>query len=244
MGILKAATNVRYWSWRLTALGLGLIGLTLLVVADSCLFNTDDQWIQSNPTDCTCQGTTLKCSNSQNSSGGSYPNSRYCDPNFLSKAGVCACNGADLTCALTIGITGATPTPTQVSLTMVPTQQWDTDQKNVKEGGFYRVVFTNSPVCSGPTVTPTETPADTPTVTAVQQNVSTQAPPTSATLAVCSPGWLPTAGCTCCGTTLTCADGTVAQFNPKCGVGGNSCPCKCDPAGGGCVDCNGKACTP
>ncbi len=73
--------------------------------------------------------------------------------------------------------------------------------------------------------------------------VAATRPPTQPP-AVCAPGWLPTSGCACCGTTLTCADGTVAQFNPKCGVGGNSCPCKCDPAGGGCVDCNGKACTP
>ncbi len=41
----------------------------------------------------------------------------------------------------------------------------------------------------------------------------------------CSPGWLPAGGCICCGTTLVCADGTVATFNPRCGVG--SCGCVC-----------------
>jgi hypothetical protein len=34
--------------------------------------------------------------------------------------------------------------------------------------------------------------------------------------AECSAGWLPGGGCVCCGSTLVCADGTVAQFNPQC----------------------------
>lgn len=42
--------------------------------------------------------------------------------------------------------------------------------------------------------------------------------PTTAPAAVetCGPGWLPDSGCTCCGSTLTCAVGTVAEFNPQC----------------------------
>ncbi len=43
--------------------------------------------------------------------------------------------------------------------------------------------------------------------------------------AQCSAGWLPAAGCVCCGTTKVCADGTVATFNPACGTGGCSCVC-------------------
>ncbi len=70
-------------------------------------------------------------------------------------------------------------------------------------------------------------------------NVSTQAP------AECTAGWLPASGCTCCGTTLTCADGTVAQFNPKCGVGGTGCKCVCPVGAMTCTDsCTGKSCVP
>ncbi len=70
----------------------------------------------------------------------------------------------------------------------------------------------------------------------------------TSTPAECTAGWLPASGCTCCGTTLTCADGTVAQFNPKCGVGGgNTCKCACTSTGITVVctnSCTGAACTP
>jgi len=67
--------------------------------------------------------------------------------------------------------------------------------------------------------------------------------------AECAAGWLPVSGCTCCGTTLTCADGTVAEFNPQCGVGGSSggggCQCVCPVGNPNCVDsCTGAVCTP
>jgi hypothetical protein len=88
-----------------------------------------------------------------------------------------------------------------------------------------------------------------------QVTVPPAAPPTelpTQPLASCEPGWLPDAGCTCCGTTLTCADGTVATFNPQCGVGGGS-SCKCVPVDAFCTQfpgcafhCTetGAACTP
>ncbi len=49
--------------------------------------------------------------------------------------------------------------------------------------------------------------------------------PTQQTVQQCGPGWLPAAGCVCCGTTKVCADGTVATFNPACGVGSKACTC-------------------
>jgi hypothetical protein len=78
-------------------------------------------------------------------------------------------------------------------------------------------------------------------------------PGPTATSAQCAAGWLPESGCTCCGTTLTCADGTVAEFNPQCGVGGGAA-CSCvandplctDPLAGCPFHCqeDGSACTP
>lgn len=56
----------------------------------------------------------------------------------------------------------------------------------------------------------------TPVVTQPSGNNGGVTPPP----AECGPGWLPAAGCSCCGTTLVCANGTIAQFNPQCGVGG------------------------
>jgi hypothetical protein len=69
---------------------------------------------------------------------------------------------------------------------------------------------------------------------------------------MCEPGWLPDQGCVCCGTTLTCVDGTVATFNPACMVsdgGQSACTCVANNAaatvgtGYHCKE-TGAACTP
>jgi len=54
----------------------------------------------------------------------------------------------------------------------------------------------------------------------------TAPPPTAAGGggAVCTTGWLPAAGCTCCGSTLVCSNGTIAPSNPQC-TGGGGCSC-------------------
>ena len=92
---------------------------------------------------------------------------------------------------------------------------------------------TNTPTStsvSTNTSTPTGVPTDTPTSTAT----STSTPVVKKTEAVteppaqCGPGWLPSAGCSCCGSTLVCADGTVAEFNPQCtGGSGGGAACVC-----------------
>jgi hypothetical protein len=46
--------------------------------------------------------------------------------------------------------------------------------------------------------------------------VSTEAPQE------CGPGWLPPSGCTCCTSTLVCADGSIGEFNPACTGGGDA----------------------
>jgi RNA polymerase sigma-70 factor (ECF subfamily) len=56
------------------------------------------------------------------------------------------------------------------------------------------------------------------------------APPSqpSATPAMCEAGWLPETDCTCCGSTLVCADGSIGEFNPVCTGGGEQqCECAC-----------------
>jgi len=71
-----------------------------------------------------------------------------------------------------------------------------------------------------------------PTEPPIYSDSATASAPTPET---CGAGWLPESGCACCGTTLTCADGTVATFNPECGVGGGGgsgggggqCHCVC-----------------
>ncbi len=75
----------------------------------------------------------------------------------------------------------------------------------------------------------------TPAVTDQPTEIVTQPPQ------ACGPGWLPASGCACCGTTLVCSDGTVAQFNPKCGVGGGTTAVcgnnKCEPPSETCWSC-------
>jgi hypothetical protein len=63
-------------------------------------------------------------------------------------------------------------------------------------------------------------------------------------------------GCACRGTTLVCSDGTYAEFNPQCGVGGDTggegCTCIANPACQAAAACRspyicketGQACTP
>ncbi len=82
-----------------------------------------------------------------------------------------------------------------------------------------------------PTARATGTPTSTPTATATPvPPMATFTPEPTATAtstpAICEPGWLPETGWVCCGTALVGADGTVAEFNPACGVGGDQ------PSGG------------
>jgi hypothetical protein len=93
-----------------------------------------------------------------------------------------------------------------------------------------------------PVSTASATPGTTPTLTATSPSSGGSVP--TSPPAECQPSWLPDSGCTCCGSTLVCADGSVGEFNPQC-TGSGGCTCQLDPATGGyqCAE-TGAVCTP
>jgi hypothetical protein len=80
------------------------------------------------------------------------------------------------------------------------------------EGSSEYICWNNS-ICAASVTQPDNPPVVT------EGPVSTEAPQE------CGAGWLPSGGCVCCGSTLTCADGTVAQFNPQCMDGAPAAVC-------------------
>ena len=229
MIVIRRTSFIRFLSSKWTLIAAAGIGMLIFIGCEATP-GPDDQHI-STSSNCTCDGTTLHCTEQNGNPAADVPNSKYCDITSVTANGNCSCSGTTLSCLIgactyqnagcmalggTATIAVCDPeTSTNSSLPGVPGDPLGS--------GVGTVNFPNSASCAAGGQPPPPPPPSGGTsgggvgcacagVDYICKNADGSVKSTSYNAAECGGS----ATCNCRGGTLVCPDGTYAEFNPQC----------------------------